>query len=76
MHDAIVIGARCAGAVTATLPARRGHRVLLFERGVTMQGVPARYRGKPSAGTRLFLSSLVTHCLYGMGLWLVVSVMS
>ena len=34
MYDAIVIGARCAGAVTAMLLARRGHRVLLLERGV------------------------------------------
>jgi len=32
MYDAIVIGARCAGAVTAMLLARRGHRVLLLER--------------------------------------------
>ena len=34
MYDAIIIGARCAGAVTAMLLARRGHRVLLVERGV------------------------------------------
>jgi len=34
MYDAIVIGARCAGAVTAMLLARYGHRVLLLERGV------------------------------------------
>ena len=34
MYDAIVIGGRCAGAVTAMLLARRGHRVLLLERGV------------------------------------------
>src|SRR5262249_34249069 len=34
MYDAIVIGARCAGAVTAMLLARRGHRVLLLDRGV------------------------------------------
>ena len=33
MYDAIVIGARCAGAVTAMLLARRGHRVLMLERG-------------------------------------------
>lgn len=30
MYDAIVIGARCAGAVTAMLLARRGHRVLML----------------------------------------------
>jgi flavin-dependent dehydrogenase len=34
MYDAIVIGARCAGAVTAMLLARHGHRVLLLDRGV------------------------------------------
>ena len=34
MYDAIVIGARCAGAVTAMLLARRGYRVLLLERGI------------------------------------------
>jgi flavin-dependent dehydrogenase len=34
MYDAIVIGARCAGAATAMLLARQGHRVLLLERGV------------------------------------------
>lgn len=33
MYDAIVIGGRCAGAVTAMLLARRGHRVLLFGTG-------------------------------------------
>src|ERR1700722_4758401 len=31
--DAIVIGARCAGAATALLLARHGHRVLLVDRG-------------------------------------------
>jgi hypothetical protein len=32
MYDSIVIGARCAGAPTAKLLARRGHRVLLVDR--------------------------------------------
>ena len=31
-YDAIVVGARCAGAATAMLLARRGLRVLLFDR--------------------------------------------
>lgn len=31
-YDAIVVGARCAGAPTAALLARRGHRVLLVDR--------------------------------------------
>ena len=32
MYDAIVIGARCAGAPTAMLLARKGHKVLLLDR--------------------------------------------
>jgi len=32
MYDVIVVGARCAGASTALLLARRGHRVLLLDR--------------------------------------------
>lgn len=31
-HDAIVVGARCAGSPTAMLLARRGHKVLLVDR--------------------------------------------
>lgn len=33
MYDAIVVGARCAGAPTAMLLARAGHRVLLLDKG-------------------------------------------
>jgi 2-polyprenyl-6-methoxyphenol hydroxylase-like FAD-dependent oxidoreductase len=32
MWDAVVVGARCAGATTALLLARQGHRVLLMDR--------------------------------------------
>jgi 2-polyprenyl-6-methoxyphenol hydroxylase-like FAD-dependent oxidoreductase len=32
MYDVIIVGARCAGAPTAMLLARRGHRVLLCDR--------------------------------------------
>jgi flavin-dependent dehydrogenase len=32
MYDAIIVGARCAGAAVAMLLARRGHRVLLVDR--------------------------------------------
>ena len=32
MYDAIIVGARCAGAATAMLLARRGYRVLLVDR--------------------------------------------
>ncbi len=34
MHDAIVVGSRCAGSPTAMLLARHGHRVLLVDRAV------------------------------------------
>src|SRR4051812_8341344 len=32
MWDAIIVGARCAGAATALLLARQGHKVLLLDR--------------------------------------------
>src|SRR6187397_2105053 len=32
-YDVVVIGARCAGAATAMLLARAGHRVLVLDRG-------------------------------------------
>ena len=32
-YDALVVGARCAGAATAMLLARRGLRVLMIDRG-------------------------------------------
>ena len=32
MYDAIVVGARCAGAPTTMLLARKGHKVLLLDR--------------------------------------------
>ena len=32
MHDAIVVGARCAGSPTAMLLARQGYQVLLVDR--------------------------------------------
>jgi len=40
VYDAIVIGARCAGGATAMLLARRGHRVLLLDRGDFPSDVP------------------------------------
>ncbi len=39
-YDAIVVGARCAGAPTAMLLARKGYRVLLLDRaGLPLQTV-------------------------------------
>lgn len=40
MYDAIVVGARCAGAATAMLLARRGHRVMLVDRATFPSEIP------------------------------------
>jgi flavin-dependent dehydrogenase len=40
MYDAIVIGARCAGASTAMLLARRGYRVLLVDKTAFPSDIP------------------------------------
>jgi flavin-dependent dehydrogenase len=40
MHDAIVVGARCAGAATAMLLARKGYKVLLVDRAVFPSDIP------------------------------------
>ena len=40
MYDAIVVGARCAGAPTARLLARKGYKVLLLDRGTFPSDMP------------------------------------
>src|SRR5262245_48147449 len=40
MYDAIVVGARCAGAPTAMLLARHGHHVLLVDRAAFPSDIP------------------------------------
>jgi 2-polyprenyl-6-methoxyphenol hydroxylase-like FAD-dependent oxidoreductase len=40
MYEAIIVGARCAGAATAMLLARRGHRVLLVDKGALPSDLP------------------------------------
>lgn len=40
MYDAIIVGARCAGAATAMLLAQRGHRVLLVDRAALPSDLP------------------------------------
>ena len=40
MYDAIVVGARCAGASTAMLLARKGHSVLLVDRATFPSEIP------------------------------------
>src|SRR5690348_1306386 len=40
MYDAIVVGARCAGASTAMLLAREGHSVLLVDRATFPSDIP------------------------------------
>ncbi len=52
MHDAIVVGARCAGAPTAMLLARQGHRVLLADRA-SFPSDDALHPLHPPAGRRV-----------------------
>src|SRR5690348_12866752 len=40
MYDAIVVGARCAGAPTAMLLARKGYKVLLVDRATFPSEIP------------------------------------
>src|SRR5579884_1318542 len=40
MYDAIIVGARCAGAPTALLLARKGYKVLLLDRGTFPSDMP------------------------------------
>ena len=40
MYDAIIVGARCAGASTAMLLARKGHKVLLVDRSAFPSDIP------------------------------------
>ena len=51
MYDAIVVGARCAGAPTAMLLARKGYRVLLADRATFPSDIPHGHfihRGGPA----------------------------
>ena len=51
MYDAIIVGARCAGASTAMLLARRGHKVLLVDRTTFPSDIPHGHflhRGGPA----------------------------
>lgn len=51
MFDVIIVGARCAGAPTAMLLARRGHRVLLVDRSRFPSDIPHGFfihRGGPA----------------------------
>jgi flavin-dependent dehydrogenase len=40
MYDAVIVGARCAGAPTALLLARKGYKVLLLDRGTFPSDMP------------------------------------
>ncbi len=51
MSDVIIVGAGCAGAATAMLLARRGHRVLLVDRATFPH--PARTMAPPEELLRL-----------------------
>src|SRR3954468_16158027 len=67
MYDAIVVGGRCAGASTAFLLGRAGHRVLLVERGAFGTEIPHGHfihRGGPArlAKWGLLDRVLATNC--------------
>src|SRR5215472_9502270 len=67
MYDAIVIGARCAGAATAMLLARHGHRVLRLDRGVIPSDVHCghfihRHGPKRLADWSLLEKVVATNC--------------
>ena len=53
MYDAIIVGARCAGAPTAMLLARRGHRVLLVDRATFPSETMSTHMVKPPGIARL-----------------------
>jgi flavin-dependent dehydrogenase len=44
VYDAIIIGARCAGASTAMLLARKGYNVLLADRATFPSNIPQELR--------------------------------
>ena len=63
MHDVIVVGARCAGAPTAMLLARKGYRVLLVDRASFPSDVPHGHflhRGGPKRLAKWGLLDRVT----------------
>jgi flavin-dependent dehydrogenase len=67
MHDAIIVGARCAGAATAMLLARKGYKVLLVDRSRFPSDLPHGHfvhRHGPSrlARWRLLDRVLATNC--------------
>jgi flavin-dependent dehydrogenase len=53
MYDAIVVGARCAGAPTAMLLARRGRRVLLVDRSTFPSDTVSGHAIQPAGVARL-----------------------
>ena len=53
MYDAIVVGARVAGASTALLLARRGHKVLLVDRATFPSDTMSTHYIWPSGNARL-----------------------
>ena len=67
MHDVIVIGARCAGAPTAMLLARKGYKVLLVDRSTFPSDIPHghfihRHGPRRLASWGLLDRIIVTNC--------------
>lgn len=66
MYDAIVVGARCAGAPTAMLLARKGYRVLLADRAGALRDIPHGHfihrHGPPRLARWGLLDRIARHC--------------
>ena len=59
MYDAIIVGARCAGAATALLLARRGYRILLLDRASFPSDTVSSHQLQVAGGARLQLWGLL-----------------
>src|SRR5689334_17827283 len=61
MYDAIIVGARRAGAATAMLLAQRGHRVLLVDRAARPGSLPQGHFIHKDGPRRLHRWGLLDH---------------
>src|SRR5260370_11003023 len=65
MYDAIVVGARVAGAPTAMLLARKGHRVLLLDRDTFPSDIMSTHYIHPEGVKRLHNWGIVEPAVAG-----------
>ena len=59
-YDVVVVGARCAGAPTAMLLARAGHRVLLVDRSAFPSDTASTWPSAPACATRSAETGIVS----------------